>query len=47
MEDLNEGISLQRAAQARLDNLGQIRNRSQFINSPIRVDRMEQRFTLQ
>ena len=47
MEDLNEGISLKRATQVRLDNLGQIRNRSQFINFPSRVDRMEQRFTLQ
>ena len=47
MEDLNEGISLQRAAQVRLDNIGHIRNMSQFINSPSRVDRMEQRFTLQ
>ena len=47
MADLNAGVSLQAAAQVRLDNLGQIRARSQFINSPGRVERMEQRYTLQ
>jgi len=38
MVDLNAGVLLQAAAQVRLDNLGQIRARSQFINSPGRVD---------
>ena len=32
MADLNEVFSLQKAAQLRLDNLAQIRNRSTFIN---------------
>ena len=47
MAILNAGVSLQAAAQVQLGNLGQIRSRSQFNNSPGRVDRMEQWFTLQ
>jgi len=42
MADLNVGVPLQAASQVRLDNFGQIRARSKFINSPGQVDRMEQ-----
>ena len=47
MADLNEGVSLQKAAQVRLDNLGQIKSRSTFINDPTRLERLRARFELQ
>jgi len=46
MADLNAGVPLQKAAQVRLDNLPQICNRSQFVNSPDWVDCLEQCLTL-
>ena len=45
--DLNAGVPLQAAAQVILDNLRHIHARSQFINSPGRVNQMDQRWTLQ
>ena len=43
MDDLNEGVSLQKAAQVRLDNLGQIKSRSTFINYPTRLEHLRAR----
>ena len=40
MDDLNEGVSLQKSAQVRLDNLGQIKSCSTFINDPTRLERL-------
>ena len=40
MDDLNEVFSLQRAVQVPLDNLGQIKIRSTFINDPTRLERL-------
>ena len=47
MDDLNEGVSLQKAAQVRLYNLGQIKSLSTFINDPTRLDIMRERYELQ
>ena len=47
MDDLNEGVSLQKAAQVRLDNLGQIKSRSTVINDPTGLERMRARYELQ
>ena len=46
MWDLNEGAPLMQAAQVCLDNLGQIRNRSQFINNPLRLNRLQDRLEM-
>lgn len=46
MADVNEGTSLQKAAQLRLDNLGQVKAHSQFINDPERLDRLEQKYEM-
>ena len=47
MDDLNEGVSLQKSAQVRLNNLGQIKSRSTFINDPTRLERLRVRYELQ
>ena len=47
IDDLNEGVSLQKAAQVRLENLGQIKSRSTFINDPIRLERMRASVNIQ
>ena len=47
MDDLNEGVSLQKSAQVRLDNLGQIKSRSTFINDLKRLERLRARYELQ
>ena len=47
MDDVNAGISLQKAAQVRLDNLAQIKSRCTFINDPHRLGRLRDRFELQ
>jgi hypothetical protein len=46
MADVNAGVPLEKAAQVRLDNLGQIKSRSCFINDPGRLERLRQRFEL-
>ena len=46
LEDLNAGVSLRKAAQVRLDNLGQIKNRCTFINDKVRIDRLQHRMEL-
>jgi hypothetical protein len=47
MDDVNAGVNLRKAAQCRLDNLGQIKSRSTFINDPTRLERMQLRLELQ
>ena len=47
MDDLNEGVSLQKGAQVLLDNLGQIKSCSTFINDPTRLEHLRARFELQ
>lgn len=47
MADVNAGVNLRKAAQCRLDNLGQIKSRSAFINDPTRLQRMQSRLELQ
>jgi len=46
MADLMDGVPREKAAQVRLDNLGQIRNRCQEINEPKRLERLRQRLEL-
>ena len=47
MDDLNEGVSLQKVAQVRLNNIGKIKIRSTFINDPTRLERLRARYELQ
>ena len=47
MDDLNEGVSLQKSAQVRLENLGQIKSRSTFINDPTRLECLRAIYELQ
>lgn len=47
IDDLDQGVGLRKAAQVRLDNLGQIKNRSMFINDPTRLARLKARLELQ
>ena len=47
MDDLNEGVSLQKAVQVRLNNLGQIKSRSAFINGPTMLERLRAIYELQ
>ena len=47
MDDVNEGVSLQKSTQVRLNNLGQIKSRSTFTNDPRRLERMRARYELQ
>ena len=47
LEDVNGGVSLQKAAQVRLDNLAQIKARCTFINDPARLGRLRDRLELQ
>ena len=47
LDDLNEGVSLPKAVRVRLNNLGQIKRRSTFINDPTRLERLRVRYELQ
>ena len=46
MADVKEGVPLDKAARVRLDNLGQIKNRTQFINDPKRMANLQARLEL-
>lgn len=46
MGDVMEGVPLEKAAQVRLDNLGQVKSRSQFINDPRRLNALRDRLEL-
>lgn len=46
MADVKEGVPLDKAARVRLDNLGQIKNRTQFINNPKRMANLQARLEL-
>ena len=46
MEDVHEGVPLEKAAQVRLDNLAQIKSRTQFINDPERLQRLKHRLEM-
>jgi len=46
MQDVGNGVNLKQAAQARLDNLGQIKSHSCFVNDPKRLKRIQDRMQL-
>ena len=46
MADINKCVSLQKAAQVRLDNIYQIRNRSTFINDTQQLVRIRDRIKM-
>ena len=46
MQDVVNGVNLKQAAQARLDNLGQIKSHSCFVNDPKRLKRIQDRMQL-
>ena len=47
LEDLDQGVHLQKAAQVCLNNLGLIKSSSMFINNPTRLARLRARLELQ
>ena len=46
MADLNEGVSIQKAVQVRLENLSQIHNQSTFINDTQQLVRIRDRLKM-
>ena len=46
MQDVGNGVNLKQAAQARLDNLGQVKSHSCFVNDPKRLKRILDRMQL-
>mmetsp|Transcript_17618 Transcript_17618/g.28493 ORF Transcript_17618/g.28493 Transcript_17618/m.28493 type:complete len:81 (-) Transcript_17618:203-445(-) len=44
--DFQDGVPLQKVAAVRPDNLGYIKSRSGFVNTPERMDRLEARLEL-
>ena len=47
MSDICEGVPREKAARVRLDNVAQIKHQSQFVNDPLRIERLEMRLQLQ
>jgi hypothetical protein len=46
MDDVGGGVNLKHAAQAKLDNLGQVKSHSTFVNDPMRLERIKQKAEL-
>jgi hypothetical protein len=46
-DDITGGVTLEKAAQVRLDNIGMVKSHGCFLNDPLRLERLQSRLELQ